>query len=160
MHLSLLKPHPPLIAPHPYNTLYPLDAVSLPQHRAPTAAAEAESHPYLAATVGAEMGEEQLREMRSSYYGLITECDDNLGRVFEALERSGQHDNTVIVFTTVLIPHHLIDAWRRGLPGLSDAGVVMAGSRGAAGGPPPLRDVPPPSLLQTTPLRPAAATTS
>ena len=34
MHLSLLKPHPPLIAPHPYNTLYPLDAVSLPQHRA------------------------------------------------------------------------------------------------------------------------------
>ena len=88
-----------------------------------TAAEEAASHPYLAATVGAEMGEEQLREMRSSYYGLITECDENLGRVFEALERSGQHDNTVIVFTTVLIPQHRIDAWRCGLPGLSDAGV-------------------------------------
>ena len=53
------------------------------------------------------MGEEQLREMRSSYYGLITECDENLGRVFEALERSGQRDNTVVVFTTVLIPQPL-----------------------------------------------------
>ena len=126
-----------------------------------TAAEEAASHPYLAATVGAEMGEEQLREMRSSYYGLITECDENLGRVFEALERSGQHDNTVIVFTTVLIPQHRIDAWRCGLPGLlSDACVLMAGSRGAAGGPPPLRDFPPLPLSCRPPLCPAAATAS
>ena len=99
------------------------------------------------------MGEEQLREMRSSYYGLITECDENLGRVFEALERSGQRDNTVIVFTTVLIPQHRIDAWRCGLPGLlSDACVLMAGSRGAAGGPPPLRDFPPLPLCCRPPL--------
>lgn len=71
MHLSLLKPHPPLIAPAPYNEMYPLADVSLPEHRAASADAEGEAHPFLATAVR-EMTEEQLRESRSSYYGLIT----------------------------------------------------------------------------------------
>ena len=40
VHLSLLKPHPPLIAPRPYNEMYPLASVALPEHRAPTAEEE------------------------------------------------------------------------------------------------------------------------
>ena len=71
MHLSLLKPHTPLIAPAPYNEMYPLADVSLPEHRAASAEAEGEAHPFLATAVR-EMTEEQLRESRSSYYGLIT----------------------------------------------------------------------------------------
>ena len=46
------------------------------------------------------MSEEQLRESRASYYGLITECDDNLGRVFESLEQTGQLEHTIIIFST------------------------------------------------------------
>ena len=42
----------------------------------------------------------QDRESRASYYGLISECDDNLGRVFEAIEASGQRENTVVILTT------------------------------------------------------------
>jgi arylsulfatase A-like enzyme len=42
----------------------------------------------------------QDRESRASYYGLISECDDNLGRVFAAIEASGQTENTVIILTT------------------------------------------------------------
>ncbi len=99
VHLSLLKPHPPLIAPRPYNEMYPLASVALPTHRAPTAEEEGAAHPFLANAVRS-MSEEQLRESRASYYGLITECDDNLGRVFESLEQTGQLEHTIIIFST------------------------------------------------------------
>lgn len=112
VHLSLLKPHPPLIAPAPYNEMYPLASVSLPTHRAPSAEEEGAAHPFLANAVRS-MSEEQLRESRASYYGLITECDANLGRVFESLEQSGQFENTIIVFSTdhgeQLGDHHLMN---------------------------------------------------
>lgn len=71
LHLSLLKPHPPLIAPTPYNTMYPLADVSLPQHRAATAEAEGAAHPWLTQHTR-EQSEEALREARASYYGLIS----------------------------------------------------------------------------------------
>jgi arylsulfatase A-like enzyme len=42
-----------------------------------------------------------------------SECDDNLGRVFAALERSGQLENTIIIFSTdhgeQLGDHHLMN---------------------------------------------------
>jgi arylsulfatase A-like enzyme len=42
-----------------------------------------------------------------------SECDDNLGRVFDALERSGQLENTIIIFSTdhgeQLGDHHLMN---------------------------------------------------
>ena len=41
-----------------------------------------------------------LQRMLASYYGLISEVDDNLGRLFELLKSSGQWDSTLIIFTS------------------------------------------------------------
>jgi arylsulfatase A-like enzyme len=52
-----------------------------------------------------------------------SECDDNLGRVFDALERSGQLENTIIIFSTdhgeQLGDHHLMNKLGKALKTVS-----------------------------------------
>lgn len=44
--------------------------------------------------------EAQFRRLRANYYGLVTLVDNAIGRILQALEESGQADNTIIVFTS------------------------------------------------------------
>ncbi len=51
--------------------------------------------------VGLEaIGEDGMRRILALYYALITRIDAEIGRVLEALERSGRADDTVVVFCT------------------------------------------------------------
>ena len=38
--------------------------------------------------------------LQASYYGLMAEVDDNMGRLFAHLKALGQWDDTLIVFTS------------------------------------------------------------
>jgi arylsulfatase A-like enzyme len=104
IHLSLLRPHPPWIAPSPYHARYAPDVV--PGFvRAATVEDEAKQHPWLAYEL--QRGghrprddERRLRRLKASYYGLISEVDDNLGRLIGELKATGQYDNTLIIFTS------------------------------------------------------------
>ena len=97
-HASYLRPHPPYRAAGHFSTMYPPDAcptalpildldnrlyTSLLRHRELAAS----RHPMT------------VPEIRAQYYGMISEVDANLGRVWDALEDSGSWDNTVIVVT-------------------------------------------------------------
>ena len=42
--------------------------------------------------------EEQTARGRAAYYGLVTFADERIGQVLDALERSGQAENTVVVY--------------------------------------------------------------
>ena len=113
VHPVFLKPHPPLVAPEPYNTLYHRDAVPGPQRlRGP--AEEAAQHPYLGYLLRRqqrpgyywgydgniqEATPDTLAALRAVYYGLISEVDDQVGRIIEHLKRTGEYDHTLIVFT-------------------------------------------------------------
>ncbi len=114
LHLVFLRPHPPLIAPQPYNTLCNPAQVARPR-RAGNVEQEAEQHPYLAyildhqKTVGSYAGHEtankalseaQARELAATYYGLIAEVDHQVGRILSFLKDSGQYDDTLIIFTS------------------------------------------------------------
>lgn len=44
--------------------------------------------------------EEQIRKEMSFYYGMVSEVDEQIGRVLEALEHSGKKDNTIIIFAS------------------------------------------------------------
>jgi arylsulfatase A-like enzyme len=109
IHLSYLKPHPPLVAPAPYNALHHPDEVPGPV-RLPSRAAEAALHPWLGAKLEHPVGagdwwgkptssdEAEIRRARAVYYGLIAEVDHHIGRLLEALQRRGEYDETLIVF--------------------------------------------------------------
>lgn len=104
VHLSLLRPHPPWVAPEPYNEMY--DPKSLEHYtRAESREIEAEQHPWLQFELSkkyssAPLDTRKLARMKASYFGLMTEVDSNLGRLFAYLKANNLWDNTLIVFTS------------------------------------------------------------
>jgi arylsulfatase A-like enzyme len=104
IHLSLLRPHPPWIAPAPYHARYAPSELPAPR-RANDWRDEARQHPWLAFQLGRRGyrcpdDDARRRRLQASYFGLMSEVDDNLGRLFDHLKAVGQYDSTLIVFTT------------------------------------------------------------
>ena len=103
-HLSLLRPHPPFVAPEPYNGRHDPAAMPAPLRRADPAE-EARQHPLLDYFINhsrqrAPDNVRQTQQDMASYIGLMEEVDDNLGRLFDSLKQRGQWDSTLIVFTS------------------------------------------------------------
>ncbi len=126
LHLGYYRPHPPFIAPEPFNSMY--DPEDSPEPvRAASAEDEAAQHPLLAfylnevgrskffrhgKGLASEMSVQEVKQVRATYYGLISEVDEQLGRVFDFLEQTGQWDDTLVIFTSdhaeQLGDHHLL----------------------------------------------------
>jgi len=113
VHAVFLRPHPPLFAPEPYNGMFDPKSVPFPQ-RLSTPDEEARQHPFLRfwlekqSRPGSYPGHNydvqnlpdyEIRQMVASYYGLIAEVDDHVGRLIDYLKSSNQLDNTLIIFT-------------------------------------------------------------
>lgn len=114
LHLGYYRPHPPFIAPAPYNAMYAAADMPAPVRR-DSWQEEAAQHPllnhYLKAIGQAsffrgaqghanQLDEAAIRQMRATYCGLITEIDDCLGQVFAYLEETGQWEETMVIFTS------------------------------------------------------------
>lgn len=123
-HLSILRPHPPFIAPEPYNAMY--DPLAVPGFaRKATPEEEGAQHPWLAHQLSrrlfrAPANEKKLRRLKAVYYGLMSEVDAALGRVIAFLKASGRWGSTLIVFTS---DHgeQMGDHWLLGKCGYFDA---------------------------------------
>jgi len=99
---SFSKPHPPLDPPEPYYSMY-LDA-PIP---GPTASdwSQGERCPPVFRRVAERrridsMDARTLKHARAAYYGLVTHIDYAMGRVFAALQESGEWGNTLILYTS------------------------------------------------------------
>lgn len=113
-HLSFIRPHPPFSVPTPYNEMY--DAERGPDFsRAASIADEAAIHPYVAWELGrqklakfmpglggkvAKLDDRDWRTIRALYWGMVSEVDAQLGRIFDALRAAGLWDDTIIVVTS------------------------------------------------------------
>ncbi|MDJ0827929.1 MAG: sulfatase-like hydrolase/transferase [Rhodobacter sp.] len=108
-HLTYLRPHPPFVAPAPYNTMYDPAALPLPV-RPRSRAAEAALHPYLGpllekdhargTVVGfPDLGDDMatVQQLRALYFGLASEVDAHLDRVLAWLKDSGQWSSTMVI---------------------------------------------------------------
>ena len=115
LHLSFLSPHPPYVVPEPFNALYDANDMSLPVRRE-TPENEASLHPWLeyylfnqrgsGYTFGARsdanlsLSELELRQIKASYFGMMSEVDSQIGRLVEYLKQIDAYDNTLIIFTS------------------------------------------------------------
>ncbi len=115
VYLSFLSPHPPYIVPEPFHNQYDAKDMPLPVRRK-TPKKEAAQHPWLAHylfnqsgdnyTAGANpvdnlsLSDIELRQIRATYYGMISEVDAQIGRLIDYLKQIGAYENTLIVFTS------------------------------------------------------------
>ncbi len=114
VHLSWFRPHPPFIAPRPWNTRYDPSTVPAPL-RAPSMAEEAAVHPWVAAAngpggdwfetwmrdaLGTPRYDAEIRELRATYYALVSKVDHYFGGIMDCLRARGHLDNTLIVVTS------------------------------------------------------------
>lgn len=102
LHVSYIKPHWPYIVPAPYHNMYNKDDV-LPAKR--TDEERTNAHPVLKAYYQHRFckvfARDDVREtVIPTYMGLITQLDDQIGRLMNHLEKIGQLDNTIVIFTS------------------------------------------------------------
>ncbi len=113
-HLSFIRPHPPFIVPAPYNTMY--DPADLPGFRREASLdAETAQHPVLdlmlrtgeashfvpgSSALLKDLSDADYRQIKATYYGMVSEVDAQLGRAFNAIRARGEWDETLIVFTS------------------------------------------------------------
>ena len=95
-HLSQLRPHPPYGAAGRFSTMYdpgdmaPPIAPSEDRHRL---------HEGLRRAIGAPDDPTEMARLQAQYFGMVSEVDHQLGRLWAALEASGQWEDTFIVVT-------------------------------------------------------------
>lgn len=101
--VNVYDPHPPFVPPKVYADQFnPADMPGA--HNEPS---DRENHAYLkevefqkAAKVYRDPEEQDGREEQALYYAMIAQIDDQFARLMDALEQSGQKDNTLIVFSS------------------------------------------------------------
>jgi arylsulfatase A-like enzyme len=99
LYLAFTSPHDPRTPPEEFARLYSADRMPLPRNFLP-------EHPF-------DNGELEVRDEKllprprdpdavraeiAAYYGMVSHMDAQVGRVLEALRRTGQYDRTLIVF--------------------------------------------------------------
>ncbi|MEM6656451.1 MAG: sulfatase-like hydrolase/transferase [Pseudomonadota bacterium] len=110
-HLTYIRPHPPFVAPAPYNDMYSPDTLPPPAALGSVELEKAQ-HPFFRPTIEASSAQdvvhgfgavdpsnETVNTLRTVYLGLATEVDHHIGRVIRYLKDSGQYDETLIVIT-------------------------------------------------------------
>ncbi|QEW19535.1 Arylsulfatase [Marinibacterium anthonyi] len=101
-HLSYIKPHWPYIVPAPYNAMYGPDDVRAPvRSRAEFDHAHPVMKAFMTTPVGQAFSRDEVREaVIPAYMGLIKQCDDQMGVLFDWLEDTGRMEDTMIVVTS------------------------------------------------------------
>ena len=106
-HVTFIRPHPPLVAPSPYNILVDPDSLPPPVAMTP-------DHPLIDAWFSEPcqtglyygfdghfptMQPETVQQLRAIYLGLLAEVDLHLGRLLDWLETTGQAGRTLVIVT-------------------------------------------------------------
>lgn len=103
MYLAFNAPHDPRQAPKEFVDKYPLDKISMPKNYLP----EYPFKDYIGAGPG--LRDEKLAPFprtdyavkvnRQEYYAIITHMDQQIGRILDALEKTGKKDETYIFYS-------------------------------------------------------------
>ena len=112
MYIAFNAPHDPRQAPKEFVDRYPLDRIELPKNFVPL-------YPDMGKKAVPKIRDENLapyprteyavKVHRQEYFALITHMDEQIGKILDALEKSGKAENTYIIFTAdhgLAVGHH------------------------------------------------------
>ena len=120
LHLSFNDPHHPFTVPEPWASMYPPEKMPLPTERsAPDTmppwykkifdgdgsdrVVDGTYNDPITGTVPmkySDLKPADWQQVKAIYYGMISHLDHHLGRVLDALESTGQTEQTILVFVT------------------------------------------------------------
>lgn len=101
--VGLVAPHFPLVVPQEFLDLYPPQSLSTPKLRPQEGY---QRHAWVERLANfnqldAQLGTDERRRLAMScYFGLVTFMDQQVGRVMQALDRSGLADDTLVIYTS------------------------------------------------------------
>ena len=98
--VGFVRPHVPLVAPKSMFDLYDEDSIPLPY----VPEGDLDDLPEPAAAMANEgrywLTEKQQKQSIAAYYASVTYMDQQVGRLLDALDRLGQRENTIVIFTS------------------------------------------------------------
>lgn len=139
--VNIYDPHPPFNPPQDYRELFDPDSMPGPLFRKTDLAQQAVlapidfqsqgripdeldiKNPIIPVTPGSKLdqqdtpGARDAKTLQAAYYAMVKLIDDQVGRILNALEATGQRDNTVVIFMS---DHGEM---------LGDHGLIMKGCR-------------------------------
>ena len=112
MHISFLRPHPPMYVAEPWHSLVNPDDIELPFMKK-TIEELSIQHPVFKEISKkytteerfseirfSDLDEKDIRNIKSVYFGMCAETDHYIGKILETLNNTNQADNTMVVFTS------------------------------------------------------------
>lgn len=96
--VGLVRPHVPLVAPERHFGKYPVEKVSLPEVPEGDLDDVPAPNRKKANATSYRMSDGQAHEALAAYYASVTYMDEQVGRLLDALDRTGMAENTVVVF--------------------------------------------------------------
>lgn len=104
---NFFDPHHGFGAPKEYRDRYDAARLTRPVTREqelagkPTMLTDASHRSYAGHARGyTDYSAEELQEVRAAYYAMVSLVDDEVGRILDALERSGAAEDTLVIFTS------------------------------------------------------------
>jgi len=101
---SFSKPHPPFDPPEPYYSMYRDCDMPAPAVGAWSGEGSSRLPPvfdnYRRYTSYDLISTETIMAARAAYFGLVTQCDYNMGRIFQALQDRGLFNDALFIYTS------------------------------------------------------------
>ena len=112
MHISFLRPHPPMYVAEPWHSLVNPNDIELPFMNK-TIEELSNMHPLFKEIAKkytdeemfseirfSDLNENDIRNIKSVYFGMCAEVDHYIGKILDALNDTNHADNTMIIFTS------------------------------------------------------------
>ncbi len=98
--VGFVRPHVPFVAPKKYFDLYPPETMVLPEKVPGDWDDIPKPGINYKTSVNMQMDVAKQKKALAGYYAAVSYMDAQVGRLLDALERSGQADNTIVIFTS------------------------------------------------------------
>ena len=109
-YIPFTAPHSPVTPPGKWATMYDPDKITLPPNHAALRPELVDQRQGASRRGGGRGGRgreggdgspvDRAKQRYAAYYGLISHLDHHIGRVIDTLEKTGQAENTIILFAT------------------------------------------------------------
>jgi iduronate 2-sulfatase len=97
--VGFVRPHVPFVSPKRFHT-YPPESIELPEKKPGDWDDIPKSGINYKTSVNMKMDVSKQKKAVAGYYAAVSFMDEQVGKVFDALEKSGQAGNTIVIFTS------------------------------------------------------------